>query len=91
MSIEQIERRTRVSSVCHLLAITAGLAGSGCHRTFRNRERRAPLVPQYVQADAAVAVDVGVVDAGGEVDLRRLEGVVCWEVYREEEDTAGVR
>lgn len=30
------------------------------------------------------------VDAGGEVDLRRLEGVVCGEVDREEEDTARV-
>lgn len=60
------------------------------YRTFGNGERGAPLIPQYVQADAAVAVDVWVVDAGGEVDFRWLEGVVCWEVDREEEDTAGV-
>jgi hypothetical protein len=58
--------------------------------TLGDGERRAPLVPQDVQADGAVAVDVGVVDAGGEVDLRRLEGVVCGEVDCEEEDTAGV-
>ena len=55
-------------------------------RTLRNGERRAPLIPQDVQADRAVAVDVGVVDAGGEVDLRGLEGVVCWKVDRQEED-----
>ena len=30
------------------------------------------------------------VDAGGEVDLRRLEGVVCGEVDGEEEDAAGI-
>jgi hypothetical protein len=48
------------------------------------------LIPQDVQADGAVAVDVGVVDACGEVDLRRLEGVVCGEVDGEEEDAAGV-
>lgn len=30
------------------------------------------------------------VDAGGEVDLWRLERVVCGEVDREEEDAAGV-
>ena len=59
-------------------------------RTLRNGERRAPLIPQDVQADRAVAVDVGVVDAGGEVDLRGLERVVCGEVDGEEEDTAGV-
>ena len=58
--------------------------------TLRDGERRAPLVPQNVQADGAVAVNVGVVDAGGEVDLRRLGGVVCGEVDCEEEDTAGV-
>jgi hypothetical protein len=43
---------------------------------------RAPLVSQNVQADAAVGVDVWVVDAGGEVDLRGLEGVVGREVDR---------
>ena len=58
--------------------------------TLRNGERRAPLIPQDVQANRAVAVDVGVVDAGGEVDLRGLEGVVCGEVDCEEEDTARV-
>ena len=58
--------------------------------TFRDGECWAPLVPQYVQANAAVAVDVRVVDAGGEVDLWWLEWVVCGEVNRKEEDTAGV-
>ena len=59
-------------------------------RTFTDSECRAPLISQNVQADAAVAVDVWVVDAGGEVDLRWLEWVVCWEVDREEEDAARV-
>lgn len=48
------------------------------------------MVPENIQADAAIGVDVGVVDAGGEVNLGRLEGVVCGEVDRQEEDTAGV-
>jgi hypothetical protein len=30
------------------------------------------------------------VDAGGEVDLGRLEGIVCGEMDGEEEDTAGI-
>ena len=58
--------------------------------TLGDGERRAPLVPQDVQTDRAVAVDVGVVDAGGEVDLGRLERVVCGEMDGEEKDTAGV-
>jgi hypothetical protein len=48
------------------------------------------LVPQDVQTNAAVGVDVGVVDAGGEVDLGRLEGVVGREVNGKEEDTSRV-
>lgn len=48
------------------------------------------MVPQDVQTNAAVGVDVGVVDAGGEVDLGGLEGVVGGEVDGKEEDTSGV-
>jgi len=48
------------------------------------------LISENVQTDTAVAVDVGVIDAGGEVDLGRLERVVCGEVDGEEEDTARV-
>jgi hypothetical protein len=48
------------------------------------------LISENVQTDTAVAVDVGVVDAGGEVDLGGLERVVCGEVDGEEEDTARV-
>jgi hypothetical protein len=58
--------------------------------TFRDGQSGTPLISKNVQADAAVAVDVGVVDAGGEVDLGRLEGVVCGEMDGEEEDTARV-
>lgn len=57
---------------------------------FRDGQSRAPLVSQDVQTDAAVGVDVGVVDASGEVDLGRLEGVVGREVNGKEEDTARV-
>jgi len=59
--------------------------------TFGNGQRRAPLVTQDVQANATVRVDVRVVDAGCEVNLGRLEGIVCGEVNSEEEDAAGVR
>ena len=59
--------------------------------TFRDGQCWAPLVPQNVQADRAVRVDVRVVDLGREADLGRLEGVVRGEGDREEEYAAGVR
>jgi hypothetical protein len=59
--------------------------------TFGDGQGGAPLVTEDVQADAAVGVDVGVVYAGREVDLGRLEGVVGGEVDGEEEDAARVR
>jgi hypothetical protein len=48
------------------------------------------LIPQDIQTDAAVRVDVGVIDASGEVDLGGLEGVVGGEVDSKEEDTSRV-
>lgn len=48
------------------------------------------MVSQDVQTDAAVRVDVGVVDAGGEVNLRGLKGVVGREVDVQEENATRV-
>lgn len=50
--------------------------------TLRDCESRAPLVPQNVQTNATVGVDVGVVYASGEVDLGGLEGIICREMDR---------
>lgn len=58
--------------------------------TFADCESGTPLVSQNVQADAAVGVDVGMVNTGGEVDLGGLERVVCREVDGQEEDAARV-
>lgn len=44
--------------------------------TFRNGKCRTPLVAEDIQADATVRIDVRVVDAGGEVDLRWFKGIV---------------
>ena len=73
MSIEQIDRRTARISQKPALGPCNSL-------TFRYCQSGTPLISQNIQADAAVRVDVGVVDAGGEVDLGRLEGIVCREV-----------
>ena len=45
-------------------------------RTFRDGQRWTPLVPQDIQTDRTVGVDIGVVDLGREADLWRLEGVI---------------
>lgn len=49
------------------------------------------MVSQNVEADAAIAVDVGMVDTCGEIDLGWLEGVVGRETDLEEENTASER
>ena len=48
------------------------------------------MVSQDIQTDAAVRVDIGVVDTRGEVELWGLEGVVGREVNSQEENTAAV-
>lgn len=48
------------------------------------------MIPEDIETDAAVAVDIGVVDLGGERDLGGLEGVVGREGNGEEKDTARV-
>lgn len=58
--------------------------------TLRDCKSRAPLVSQNVQTNAAVRVDVGVVDTSGEVDLWGLEGVVGREMNVQEENATGV-
>lgn len=49
-----------------------------------------PLFLQDVQADVTIGVDVWMVDFGFELDLRRLERVVGWEMDGKEEDTSCV-
>jgi hypothetical protein len=58
--------------------------------TFRDGQCGRPLIPQDVQANGAIGVDVGVVDLGREADLGGLEGIIGWEAYREEENATGV-
>ena len=59
-------------------------------RTFRDGQRWTPLVPQDIQTDRTVGVDIGVVDLGREADLWRLEGVIGGEGNGKEEDTTGI-
>jgi hypothetical protein len=65
------------------------------HRTdgkqhFGDCQRRAPLVSENVKTDAAVGVDVGVIDPRVEADLRWLEWIVGREVNRQEEHATRV-
>jgi hypothetical protein len=81
--MEQIERSTGSRLVYASIALYA----RGKH-TLGDRESRTPLVSEDVKTDAAVGVDVGVVNPGGEVDLRGLEWVVGGEVDVQEENTS---
>lgn len=97
MSIEQIERSTVANvSIYHISRGSSRLAPATLLNlcispTFRDCQSRAPLVTQDVETDAAVGVDVWMVDASAEVDLGRLERVVGREVDCEEENAARVR
>ncbi len=59
--------------------------------TLRYGQCRAPLVTQNVEADAAICVNVGVINPSREVDLWRLERVVRGELDLKEEDTPSIR
>lgn len=86
-------RLVQVGNLGHerVIGIWVGQHGADREQHLGDGERWAPLVPENVETDAAVAVDVGVVDLGGEGNLGGLEGVVGRESDGEEEDTAGVR
>lgn len=59
--------------------------------TLRDGQGWAPLITQDVKANAAIRVDVGVVDPGCEMDFWRLERIVRWELDLKEENTPGIR
>lgn len=92
--MEQIDNRTAASVSQGYPRSNRGSSGLSTRtvetRTFRDGQSWTPLISQNVEADAAVGVDVGVVDASGEVDLWGLERVVGREMNREEEDTTRV-
>ena len=59
--------------------------------TFRDRQCRAPLIPQDIETNRSIRVDVRMVDLGREGDFGRFEGVVGRERDRQEEDASSVR
>ena len=60
-------------------------------RTFRNGQCWAPLVPQNIQTDRSIRIDIRVINLRRKRDFRGLEGIIGGEGNGEEEDTAGVR
>ena len=54
----------------------------GVSLTFGNCECWAPLIAKNIQTDTTVRVDVRVIDASGEIDLRWLERIVGGEMDR---------
>jgi hypothetical protein len=58
--------------------------------TFRDGKCWRPLISQNVKTNTAVGIDVGVVDASGEVNLRRLEWIVGGKCDTQEKYAGGV-
>lgn len=54
-------------------------------------EGRTPLIPENIQTNTPIGIDVGMVNASSEGYLRRLKRVVSWKVNSQEVDAARVR
>jgi len=69
-----------------------GVSEQGANRQqeFGDGQGRRPLGPQEIQADGAVAVDIGMVDPGSEGHLGWFEGVIAGEFDLEEENPSVV-
>ena len=69
------------------------LCSANTNRTpyLRYREGWTPLLFKDVQTDAALAIDVGVVDLRLKLNLGGLEGIVRRKVDHDKEDSARVR
>lgn len=73
-----MESRTRTDQPNPISSISEMI----CHSTFGNRQGRTPLIPQDVQAYAAVRVDIWVIDASREIDFWWLEWIIGGKVDR---------
>lgn len=94
-SCSLISRAVGLVDVCDfrnegIIRIRVCQHGADRQEDFRDGQGRTPLVSEDIQADAAVRVDVWVVDPSGEANLGRLERVVAGEVDVEEENATGI-
>jgi len=64
---------------------------ANAQKHFRYGQRRRPLTAQNVQANAAVAVDVRMINSRRESDFRRFERIISREMNRQEENAALIR
>jgi hypothetical protein len=80
-----------VSDVGHERVVGVGISQQGAdgEQHLGDGECGGPLILKDVQANATIAVDIGVVNFGDELNLWGLEGVVSGEVDVQEEHTAG--
>ena len=74
-----------------VVGIRIGEQAGDREQHLRYGERRAPVVLEYVETDAASAAYVRVVDLCLEHDLWRLERIISREVDRQEEQPVVVR
>lgn len=74
-----------------VIRVRIGQKTADREKNFANSQSRTPLILQNIQTDSSIRVDVTVVDAGCEVNLWRLEGIIRRKVDIEEENTSGIR
>lgn len=58
--------------------------------TFRDCQCRRPLIPQNVQTDRSIRIDIRVINLCSEADFGRLEGIIGREDDVQEKDTASI-
>ena len=72
-----------------VIGVSISQQGANGEENLGYGECRGPLILKDVQANATIAVDIGMVYFGDELNLWGLEGVVSGEVDVQEEHTAG--
>jgi len=82
----------QLSNIWHQRVIWIGIGqqATNTQQHLTNGQRGTPLILEDIKTDAAVRIDVTVINPRSEVNLGRFERVVCGKVDVQEEDTPGV-
>jgi hypothetical protein len=85
----------RLQNLCNIghkgiIRIRIGQKRTDAQQNLADSQCRTPLVLEDIKTDSSIGIDVAVVDTGSKVYLGGLEGIICWELNFEEEDSAGV-
>lgn len=74
-----------------IIRIGVGEKRADTQKNLTDSQRWTPLVFQNIKANTSVGIDVAMINACREVDLRWLKWIVSWEVNIQEEDATRIR